>query len=98
MLLICNICQPKLNNKEQQQSQLQIFLKHRICTLNCIIAKLSLTRVGEIQENTARGTRKFRQFKNVGLAVAGREGRYDCVERPAGEEPLLGFIIQEDLG
>ncbi len=52
-----------------------------------MIAQLSLTLVDEIQGNTAIGTRKFRLFKNVGLAVAGREGRYGCVERPAGEEP-----------
>ena len=44
-----------------------------------IIAQLSLTLVGEIQGNTAIGSRQFRLFKNVALAVAGREGRYDCV-------------------
>ncbi|MEG4960423.1 hypothetical protein QUA78_06515 [Microcoleus sp. K4-B3] len=98
MLLIYNISHPKLYNKEQQRSQLQILLKHRICTLNCTTAQLSLTLVGEIEENTAIGIRKFRLFKNVGLAVSGREYRYDCVELPAGEKPLLGLIIQEDLG
>ena len=70
----------------------------RLCLPADIIAQLSLTLVGEIDGHTAIGSRKFRLFKNVGLAVAGREGRYDCVELPAGEEPLLGLIPLEDLG
>jgi hypothetical protein len=45
-----------------------------------------------------RRSRQFRLFKNVSLAVAGREGRYDCVELSTGEEPLLGLIPIEDLG
>ena len=70
----------------------------RLCLPADIIAQLSLTLVGEIDGHTAIGSRKFRLFKNVGLAVGGREGRYDCVELPAGEEPLLGLIPLEDLG
>ncbi|MFS8117324.1 MAG: aspartyl protease family protein [Microcoleus sp.] len=70
----------------------------RLCLPADIIAQLSLTLVGEIDGHTAIGSRKFRLFKNVSLAVAGREGRYDCVELPAGEEPLLGLIPLEDLG
>ena len=50
------------------------------------------------KENTAIGSRQFRLFKDVTIGVAGREGRYDCVELPAGEEPLLGLIPLEDLG
>lgn len=70
----------------------------RLCLPADIIAQLGLTLVGEIQGNTAIGSRQFRLFKDVSLAVAGREGRYDCVEIPAGEEPLLGLIPLEDLG
>jgi predicted aspartyl protease len=70
----------------------------RLCLPADIIAQLSLTLVGEIPGNTAIGSRQFRLFKNVALGVAGREGRYDCVEIPAGEEPLLGLIPLEDLG
>jgi predicted aspartyl protease len=70
----------------------------RLCLPADIIAQLGLTLVGEIQGNTAIGARQFRLFKDVSLAVAGREGRYDCVEIPAGEEPLLGLIPLEDLG
>jgi predicted aspartyl protease len=70
----------------------------RLCLPADIISQLGLTLVGEIQGNTAIGSRQFRRFKNVSLVVAGREGRYDCVELPAGEEPLLGLIPLEDLG
>jgi predicted aspartyl protease len=70
----------------------------RLCLPADIISQLGLTLVGEIQGNTAIGARQFRLFKDVSLAVAGREGRYDCVEIPAGEEPLIGLIPLEDLG
>ena len=70
----------------------------RLCLPADIISQLGLPMLGEIDGHTAIGTRKFRLFRDVTLAVAGRQGRYDCVEIPAGEEPLLGFIIQEDLG
>ena len=70
----------------------------RLCLPEEIIAQLGLTVVGEIDGHTVIGTRKFRLFKNVSLALAGREGRYDCVELPAGQEPLIGLIPLEDLG
>ena len=70
----------------------------RLCLPADIISQLGLTLVGQIQGNTAIGARQFRLFKDVTIAVAGREGRYDCVEIPAGEEPLLGLIPLEDLG
>ena len=70
----------------------------RLCLPEEIIAQLGLTLVGEIDGHTVIGTRKFRLFKNVSLALAGREGRYDCVELPAGQEPLIGLIPLEDLG
>jgi hypothetical protein len=47
----------------------------RLCLPTDIIAQLGLTLVGEIDGHTAIGTRKFRLFKDVTLAVAGREGR-----------------------
>ncbi|MEG3938876.1 MULTISPECIES: aspartyl protease [unclassified Microcoleus] len=70
----------------------------RLCLPEEIIAQLGLTLVGEIDGHTVIGSRKFRLFKNVSLALAGREGRYDCVELSAGQEPLIGLIPLEDLG
>jgi hypothetical protein len=53
---------------------------------------------GEVQVKTAIGARKVRVFRGVSLFVEGREGTYDCVELPEGEDPLLGLIPLEDLG
>jgi len=70
----------------------------RLCLPADIISQLGLPMLGEIDGETVIGTRKFRIFKDVTLAIAGREGRYDCVEIPAGQEPLIGLIPLEDLG
>ncbi|WP_293129118.1 aspartyl protease [Microcoleus sp. bin38.metabat.b11b12b14.051] len=70
----------------------------RLCLPAEIISQLGLSMLGEIDGETAIGTRKFRIFKDVSLVIAGREGRYDCVELPAGQEPLIGLIPLEDLG
>lgn len=69
----------------------------RLCLPAEIISQLGLTPVGEISVKTAAGNRKVRVFKNVGLNIEGREGRFDCIELPGGEDPLLGVIPLEDL-
>ena len=73
----------------------------QLCLPEEAIAGLGLTRLtlaGEIEVKTAMGTKKSRVFENARLSVAGREGRYDCWELPAGEDPLLGLIPLEALG
>jgi hypothetical protein len=34
----------------------------------------------------------------LSLSVEGREGTFNCIELPAGTDPLLGLIPLEDLG
>lgn len=70
----------------------------RLCLPEEIITQLGLTLVGEIDVKTAVGIRKVRIFEGVKLSVEGREGRYDCLELPEGQDPLLGLIPLEDLG
>lgn len=70
----------------------------RLCLPEEIVTQLGLALVGEIDIKTAVGVRKVRVFEGVKLSVEGREGRYDCVELPAGEDSLLGLIPLEDLG
>ena len=70
----------------------------RLCLPADIISDLGLPMTGEIQGETVIGNRMFRMFKDATIAVAGREGRYNCVELPTGQEPLLGQIPLEDLG
>ena len=70
----------------------------RLCLAEEIISQLGLRLVGEIEGHTAVGVRQFRLFDGVKLSIEGREGTYNCVELPAGENPLLGAIPLEDLG
>lgn len=70
----------------------------RLCLPADIISDLGLPLVGEIEGETVIANRMFRMFKDATIAVAGREGRYNCVELPAGQEPLLGQIPLQDLG
>ena len=62
------------------------------------IRQLGLVLQGEAEVKTAVGTRQVRIFKQVLLSVAGRQGTYNCLELPEGEDPLLGLIPLEDLG
>jgi predicted aspartyl protease len=70
----------------------------RLCLPKEIIHSLGLKCIGENDVKTALGITKVRIFEGVKLAVAGREGRYDCIELPEGTDPLLGLIPLEDLG
>jgi len=70
----------------------------RLCLPAEIISQLGLTQAGEIEGSTVVGTRNFRLFQGVKLTIAGRMGRYDCIELPTGEEALVGLIPLEDLG
>ncbi len=70
----------------------------RLCLPAEIISQLGLTLQGEVEVKIAIGVRKVRVFKDVNLFIEGREGTYNCVELPAGEDPLVGLIPLEDLG
>jgi len=70
----------------------------RLCLPADVIEQLGLKQAATIDIQTATGTETARVFKGLVLEVEGREGRYDCVELPAGRTPLLGLIPLEDLG
>ena len=70
----------------------------RLCLPTDIIEQLGLTQVGIIDAQTAVGPHTVKVYEGLKLNVEGREGRYDCVEIPAGQTPLLGLIPLEDLG
>ena len=70
----------------------------QLCLPEEIISQLALTQAGQIEVKAATGTKEVRVFKNLTLAVAGREGRFDCWELPALELPLLGWFPLEGLG
>ena len=70
----------------------------RLCLPADIIKKLGLKIAGTIDAQTATGPETLDVYKGLELTVEGREGRYDCVELPEGQTPLLGLIPLEDLG
>jgi predicted aspartyl protease len=70
----------------------------RLCLPMDIIQKLGLQQVATIDAQTATGTQTLSVYEGLKLTVEGREGRYDCVELPTGQTPLLGLIPLEDLG
>lgn len=70
----------------------------RLCLPADIIEKLGLKQTATIEAQTAMGIETLKLYEGLKLTVEGREGRYDCVELPTGQTPLLGLIPLEDLG
>lgn len=70
----------------------------RLCLPTEVIQQLGLKLTATIDAQTATGPQTVNVYEGLKLTVEGREGRYDCVELPAGQIPLLGLIPLEDLG
>lgn len=70
----------------------------RLCLPENIILDLGLVLQGEVDVKIAVGVQKVRIFRELNLSVEGREGTFNCIELPAGTDPLLGLIPLEDLG
>ena len=63
-----------------------------------IIERLGLTLRREVPILTATGPATARLYRGADLSLLGREGTFDCLELPAGSDPLLGVIPLETLG
>jgi predicted aspartyl protease len=70
----------------------------RLCLPADVIQQLGLVLQGEAEVKIAIGVSKVRLFRELSLTIAGREGTFNCIELPAGSDPLLGVIPLEDLG
>ena len=70
----------------------------RLCLPADVISQLGLPLQGEVDVKIAIGIQKVRPFRELSLTVEGREGTFNCIELPAGQDPLLGLIPLEDLG
>ena len=70
----------------------------RLCLTADVISQLGLPLQGEVDVKIAIGIQKVRTFRELSLTVEGREGTFNCIELPAGQDPLLGLIPLEDLG
>jgi clan AA aspartic protease len=69
-----------------------------LCLPSEIIAKLGLKLLKEVNVATAMGIGKARIFRDATISLYEREGTFDCLELPGGQDPLLGVIPLEMLG
>jgi predicted aspartyl protease len=71
---------------------------NRLCLPADKIAELGLKLEAEIDIQIATGIQRARVFKDANITVCDRNGTFNCIELPAGQQPLLGFIPMEELG
>ena len=69
-----------------------------LCLPADVIQSLGLELLKEVDVSTANGVSKARVFQDARLSLCGREGTFECLELPGGQEPLLGVIPLEWLG
>ena len=62
------------------------------------IRKLGLELLKEVDVSTAMGISKARIYRDATICLCGREGTFECLELPGGQDPLLGVIPLEMLG
>ncbi|OAB55723.1 aspartyl protease [Phormidium willei BDU 130791] len=69
-----------------------------LCLPADAIAQLGLDLLREVDVTTAAGLRTARIFQDAHLSLLGREGNFECLELPGGQNALLGVIPLEALG
>ena len=69
-----------------------------LCLPKSAIAKLGLKLLKEVDVATAMGIGKARIFRDATLSIFDREGTFECLELPGGDDALLGVIPLESLG
>jgi clan AA aspartic protease len=69
-----------------------------LCLPSKAIANLGLKLLKEVDVTTATGISKARVFQDAKISLEGREGTFECLELPGGDNALLGVIPLEALG
>jgi clan AA aspartic protease len=69
-----------------------------LCLVPSVIARLGLQLLKEVDVATAQGIGKARIFRDATIIIEGREGTFECLELPRGQNNLLGVIPLEALG
>ena len=69
-----------------------------LCLPATAIAQLGLDLLREVDVSTATGLSTARIFQDAHLSLLGREGNFECLELPGGQNALLGVIPLEALG
>ena len=69
-----------------------------LCLSAETISQLGLELLREVQISTTNGIGTARIFQDAKISLCGREGTFECLELPGGQNPLLGVIPMEALG
>lgn len=69
-----------------------------LCLPARIITELGLRVLREVNAMTVRGIQTTRFFQDATIYLCGREGTFDCLELPEGENVVLGLVPLEALG
>ena len=69
-----------------------------LCLPTDIIYKLGLRVLQQVNAMTARGIQTTRLFQDATISLCGREGIFDCLELPEGENAVLGLVPLGALG
>lgn len=69
-----------------------------LCLPSGVINQLGLSPLKEVLTSTAAGYQRTTVYQDAKVALQGREGVFQCLELPGGENPLLGVIPMEELG
>jgi len=69
-----------------------------LCLPSGLIHQLGLKLLKEVPVATAMGITTARIYQDAKIGLYGREGTFECLELPGGQDPLLGVIPLEMLG
>jgi clan AA aspartic protease len=69
-----------------------------LCLPSDAISQLGLKVLKEVDVATAMGIGKARIFRDATISMFDREGTFECLELPGGDDPLLGVLPLESLG
>ena len=69
-----------------------------LCLPSGLIRQLGLKVLKEVPVATAMGITTARIYQDAKICLYGREGTFECLELPGGQDPLLGVIPLEMLG
>ena len=69
-----------------------------LCLPSDLIRQLGLKLLKEVPVATATGVTSARIYQDAKICLYGREGTFECLELPGGQDPLLGVIPLQMLG
>jgi len=69
-----------------------------LCLPAKIVEQLGLELFKTVDVATATGISQARVFQDARLNILGREGTFECLELPGGQDALVGVIPLEALG